>query len=67
MRQPRAPSVVPDRQEVRAALVEMEAHPEFVLSRREIIKFILAEPRERSELVQAAAPARRARRSASDA
>ena len=53
VKQPKAPMVTPDDPSIRAALAELAAHPEFVLSRREIIKFVLAEPSARSQLVQA--------------
>lgn len=53
VKQPKVPAVTPDDAAVRAALAELAAHPEFVLSRREIIKFVLAEPSARSQLVQA--------------
>lgn len=53
VKHPKAPTVTPEDPTVRAALAELSAHPEFVLSRREIIKFVLAEPSARSQLVQA--------------
>src|SRR5919199_4429091 len=43
----------PDTPELRAALEGAVQHPEITLSRREIIKFILAEAGKRSEEVQA--------------
>lgn len=52
VKQPKTTVVTPESPAVRTALAEVAAHPEFVLSRREIIKFVLAEPSKRSELVQ---------------
>jgi recombinational DNA repair ATPase RecF len=49
----RTPTIAPDDQEMRGILATFEAHPEFVLSRREIIKYVLAEPGERAKEVQA--------------
>lgn len=43
----------PDTPALRAALEETRKHPELTLSRREIIKFILAEPGKRAAEVQA--------------
>ena len=42
----------PDGQDVRAALEKVSHHPEFALSRREIIRYILAEPNRRATDVQ---------------
>lgn len=53
VKQPKALTMEPDHPVIRRVVAEAAAHPEFVLSRREIIKFILAEPATRSELVQA--------------
>ena len=47
------PIITPDEPAVRAAVEQFEKHPEFVLSRREIIKYVLAEPGERAQEVQA--------------
>lgn len=49
----RAPIIVPDEPAIRAVFRNVEQHPEFVLSRREIIKYVLAEPGERAKEVQA--------------
>lgn len=46
-------NLTPDTLELRAALESALQHPEFTLSRRELIKFILAESGKRSEEVQA--------------
>jgi hypothetical protein len=43
----------PDRPEIRAAIEEVARHPEFILSRREIIKYIIVEAGERSKEIQA--------------
>lgn len=46
-------TLAPDTPELRRALDKALQHPEFTLSRRELIKFILAEPGKRAEEVQA--------------
>lgn len=46
-------TLVPDTPELRTALENTLSHPEFTLSRREIIKFILTEPNKRASEVQA--------------
>ena len=52
VKSPRAPVIQPDEPDIRAALSHVEQHPEFALSRREIIKYVLAEPGERAKEVQ---------------
>jgi hypothetical protein len=47
-----APKLTPDIQETRDILTQLEAHPEFALSRREIIKYILTPAGERAKDVQ---------------
>ncbi|MET0637837.1 MAG: ATP-binding protein [Chitinophagaceae bacterium] len=47
------PTLIPETEETKAAVGHMLQHPEFVLSRRELIKYILAEPGKRSQEVQA--------------
>ncbi len=42
----------PDEPDIRAVIEEVQIHPEFALSRREIIRYILAEPNKRSVDVQ---------------
>lgn len=42
----------PDREDVRIVMEKVAVHPEFALSRREIIKYILAQPNDRSKDVQ---------------
>ncbi len=49
---PKTPKIVPDDNDVRAALAEIADHPEITLSRREILRFILVEPTKRSEEIQ---------------
>lgn len=45
--------VTPSTPDVLGILKQLEDHPEFVLSRRELIAYILAQPGERSEEIQA--------------
>ena len=47
------PAIVPDDKDVQAVLANVALHPEFVLSRRELIRYVLAEPANRSKEVQA--------------
>jgi recombinational DNA repair ATPase RecF len=49
---PRKPKITPADPDVKAVLAEIEDHPEITLSRREILRFILAEPTKRSEEIQ---------------
>ena len=53
VRRPRTFSLSPDEPTARAIVEEAAQHPEFTLSRREIIKYILVEARERSNEIQA--------------
>ncbi len=48
-----APKVIPNTTDVLEILKQLEGHPEFVLSRRELITYILATPGDRSAEVQA--------------
>jgi hypothetical protein len=48
-----APSIAPGDQDVMDVFEAVAQHPEFVLSRREIIKYVLSEPGQRSKEVQA--------------
>ncbi len=48
-----APKITPDDPAIRAVFEHVQRHPEFSLSRREIIKYVLAEPGVRAEEVQA--------------
>lgn len=47
------PAIVPDDKDVQTVLANVALHPEFVLSRRELIRYVLAEPANRSKEVQA--------------
>ena len=49
---PKKPKIVPADDDVKAALAEVADHPEIMLSRREILRFILVEPTKRSEEIQ---------------
>lgn len=53
VKSPKAPTIMPDDAGIRAAFEHVQRHPEFSLSRREIIKYVLAEPGVRAEEVQA--------------
>lgn len=48
-----SPTITPVDPDIKAAFESARLHPEFVLSRRELIKYIIAEPTSRSEEVQA--------------
>jgi hypothetical protein len=50
---PKTPKVVPADEDIKAALAEIAHHPEITLSRREILRFILVEPKRRSDEIQA--------------
>lgn len=49
---PKKPKIEPADEDVKAALEEIAEHPEITLSRREILRFILIEPTQRSEEIQ---------------
>ena len=49
---PKQAVVRPDAPDIQALVKELEQHPELALSRREILKYIIAEPGSRSEEVQ---------------
>ncbi|MEZ5924147.1 MAG: ATP-binding protein [Hyphomicrobiaceae bacterium] len=49
---PRKPKIEPANADIVAAFKEVEEHPEITLSRREVLRFILAEPSKRSEEIQ---------------
>lgn len=53
VKSPKAPKITPDDPAIRAVFEHVQCHPEFSLSRREIIKYVLAEPGVRAEEVQA--------------
>ena len=48
-----SPSITPYSSEILSILEQFDGHPEFVLSRREIIKYVISKPGNRSEEVQA--------------
>jgi len=48
-----APTITPPDKDVVDALETVNLHPEFVLSRRELIRYVLSEPGQRSKEVQA--------------
>lgn len=52
VKSPTTPTITPDDAKTRALLAQIETHPEFALSRREIIKYILTPAGERSKDVQ---------------
>src|SRR5450759_2552516 len=52
VKSPRKVDVTPADVDVLAAVEELQTHPEFALSRREIIKYIITPPGRRSEDVQ---------------
>jgi AAA domain len=49
---PKKPKILPADDDVKAVLAEVAEHPEIMLSRREILRFILVEPSKRSEEIQ---------------
>ena len=53
VKSPTNPTIVPADADVLAVLKRVEAHPEFALSRREIIKYVIAEPGARAQEIQA--------------
>jgi recombinational DNA repair ATPase RecF len=53
MSTPKKPKITPADPDVIAAFQEIADHPEIALSRREILRFIIVEPRQRSEEIQA--------------
>ena len=50
---PSNPVITPKTSEIEAALREIALHPEFVLSRRELIRYVLSTPGDRAKEVQA--------------
>lgn len=48
-----APKITPSSPEILAILAQFDGRPEFVLSRREIIRYVISKPGNRSEEVQA--------------
>lgn len=53
LKNPKAASITPPDADIQAVVQRLEEHPEVVLSRRELIKYVLATPGKRSEEVQA--------------
>lgn len=53
VKSPKVPTITPDDPVIREVFEHVQRHPEFSLSRREIIKYVLAEPGVRAEEVQA--------------
>jgi recombinational DNA repair ATPase RecF len=53
VKEPLTPKVTPNTSDVLEILKQLEDHPEFVLSRRELITYVLATPGDRSAEVQA--------------
>ncbi len=49
---PRAPIIEPNDDDVKAVIAELETHPEFALSRREIVKYVITPAGQRSVDVQ---------------
>lgn len=52
VKDPSNPIVTPDDPAIRAILGQVASHPEFVLSRRELIRYILSTPGDRSKEIQ---------------
>ena len=50
---PKAPRLTPSDTDITNAVTTLSSHPEFALTRREIIKYILATPNNRAKAVQA--------------
>jgi hypothetical protein len=48
----RKPTILPETPDIQAVFAKVALHPEFALSRREIIKYVLAEPGKRAREVQ---------------
>ena len=53
VKSPRAPTIAPADADILAVFQQVQKHPEFCLSRREIIKYVLAEPGVRATELQA--------------
>lgn len=52
MRRPQEPTITPTDEDVLKVVVKLAEHPEFALSRRDILKYVLARPGDRSKEVQ---------------
>ena len=46
------PTYKPDTEEIREVMMQVATHPEFVLTRREIIKYVLSSPGDRAKEIQ---------------
>ena len=53
VKNPSVPKITPSSPEIMSILDQFDGHPEFVLSRREIIRYVISKPGNRSEEVQA--------------
>lgn len=53
VKSPKSAQVIPDDDDVRAVLATIQSQADFVLSRRELIKYVLATPGDRAEEIQA--------------
>jgi len=53
VKNPSKSTIIPNNPEIKAAIAHITKHPEFVLSRRELMRYVLAEPGERSKEIQA--------------
>lgn len=52
VKDPNNPKITPDEPAIRKVLEQVAEHPEFVLSRRELIRYILSTPGDRSKEIQ---------------
>lgn len=52
VKEPSAPKVTPYNAEIASVLNEVSSHPEFTLSRRELIKYVISAPGDRAKEVQ---------------
>ena len=53
LKDPKVIQITPADEEIAAAIMHVELHPEIVLSRRELIRYVLATPGDRAKEVQA--------------
>lgn len=53
IKDPNSFTLIPDTERMRKSIAEAQAHPELTLSRREIIRYVLAQPGARAQEVQA--------------
>ena len=52
VKKPKNLEIIPTNEDIATVVEELQAHPEFALSRREIVKYIITPPGQRSEDVQ---------------